>query len=361
MSFRLESAVVALRYPDPDRVVLDVSNLLWAVPSLAASTAVHVSSTGRENTLVVLRGTLPISYADSRYNIPVTFWIPLAYPSEPPVCYVSPTRNMAIRPNHPKVDPSGFVYDDALREWRPRDGNLVLVADVLTRSFEEIPPVYSAPQQQQPVRHDAQPPAYEHPPAYSAALSETRKAEAVSLRDAVNDRLVKKMGSHLKSMRVKLEDHLKAQERLEKACADLDGLTDLDALGRKLDDSLADVEAKTRMLQEFIEATELKIKNGVEEGDDDEEGSEADFERKLEEDDDDDLDNRIEFEDVKQKQLFEAVAECHALEDAMYHLDVGLGREIVDLATFLKLVRKLSRQLFMNKALILKIQKEIAE
>ena len=53
--------------------------------------------------------------------------------------------------------------------------------------------------------------------------------------------------------------------------------------------------------------------------------------------------------------ILESVAQDHALEDAMYALKRGLEEGALDLSTYVKLIRKLSRQQFFCRAVSLKI------
>ena len=53
---------------------------------------------GTDKTLVVLDGTIPMFHNQKKYNCPVRFWLVLDYPMSPPICYVSPTRDMGIKP-----------------------------------------------------------------------------------------------------------------------------------------------------------------------------------------------------------------------------------------------------------------------
>lgn len=61
--------------------------------------------------------------------------------------------------------------------------------------------------------------------------------------------------------------------------------------------------------------------------------------------------------------LIKTLAECNAIEDALYFMDRALSNGEIELSVFLKEVRKLSRKQFMCQALIQKInetQQQIA-
>ena len=48
---------------------------------------------------------------------PVTIWVPHAYPRESPILYVTPTKDMAVRPGQ-YVSGEGRVYHPYLASWR---------------------------------------------------------------------------------------------------------------------------------------------------------------------------------------------------------------------------------------------------
>ena len=70
----------------------------------------HISTAaGMHYVLVDLQGV--------KYNIPVSIWLPEAYPRQQPIMYVVPTPDMIIKPHHSFVDPSGMVFSPYLRNW----------------------------------------------------------------------------------------------------------------------------------------------------------------------------------------------------------------------------------------------------
>lgn len=68
-----------------------------------------------------------------------------------------------------------------------------------------------------------------------------------------------------------------------------------------------------------------------------------------------DPDKTVIFKDPWSKQLFECVAEDHAIEDTMYCLETLLSDEKCELKAFLKEIRKLARKQFMARALAKKV------
>lgn len=78
------------RYEAPSRVRQDVVQLVGQIRSLLPKRGCLISNDGAENTLLVLAGTIPITYSNASYNIPVELYIPQAYPRAAPICYVRP-------------------------------------------------------------------------------------------------------------------------------------------------------------------------------------------------------------------------------------------------------------------------------
>ena len=73
---------------------------------------------GRTTRLLRAEGTVPIYYQGVKYNIPVKMFLPEGFPRVGPICYVTPTANMIIKPGHGLVDGGGLVRRDPSGEWR---------------------------------------------------------------------------------------------------------------------------------------------------------------------------------------------------------------------------------------------------
>lgn len=123
------------RYRDPNRVYADVIAVLDRSPALRPKTDIysehHNSSLsfsvltiacwlayddGRTLLLLCIHGLLPISFRGASYNIPIALWLPLAYPSEPPLVYVVPTADMLVKPSA-SIDLSGRCSLEYTAHW----------------------------------------------------------------------------------------------------------------------------------------------------------------------------------------------------------------------------------------------------
>jgi ESCRT-I complex subunit TSG101 len=154
------SSVVTSAGGDPARLVSDITEMCASYPSLACEVDTMVDHrTGAPQTLAKIRGTVPIVFRGSRYNIPVVLWLPARYPHEAPQCYVAPTKDMIIRPAHTNVDGSGLVFLPYLADWSARRSRLVELCTVLASVFSGLPPV------------NAKPPGYDEQQEYERSVS----------------------------------------------------------------------------------------------------------------------------------------------------------------------------------------------
>ncbi|CAM6091122.1 unnamed protein product [Calypogeia fissa] len=121
-------------------------------PGLQVKTANFTHNDGRTVNLLQADGTIPMYYQDVKYNIPITMWLLEAYPRICPLVYVTPTRDMIIKPRHPCVDASGMVNIPYLQQWVFPRSNLVELVQSLSLLFGQDPPLYSRPATNIPVR-----------------------------------------------------------------------------------------------------------------------------------------------------------------------------------------------------------------
>lgn len=131
-----------LQYSAPDLVATHVQPVLRACDSLLASVnefstlspptafvlTPPVFNDGRSQLLLSLSGVIPISITTrghhNTYNCPLAIWLPLNYPSEPPVVLILPRGNMVLKGTKTRneqsrleVDRDGKVLCPYLTEW----------------------------------------------------------------------------------------------------------------------------------------------------------------------------------------------------------------------------------------------------
>ncbi|KAJ5297226.1 Nucleic acid-binding OB-fold [Penicillium atrosanguineum] len=129
-------------YQDPNRAYHDVANALAQYPSLAPRTDVYTFENGFSALLLHLVGTLPVTFRGTTYRFPIALWIPNTYPREPPIVYVTPTQDMAVRVGQ-HVTLEGRVYHHYLARWaeawdRATISDLLMI---LREVFAKEPPV----------------------------------------------------------------------------------------------------------------------------------------------------------------------------------------------------------------------------
>jgi ESCRT-I complex subunit TSG101 len=71
---------------------------------------------GASALLLILSGTLPVTFRGATYGFPVAIWVPYAYPREPPIVYITPSQDMVVRPGQ-HVSGDGRVYHPYLAQW----------------------------------------------------------------------------------------------------------------------------------------------------------------------------------------------------------------------------------------------------
>ncbi|KAK5114099.1 hypothetical protein LTR62_002668 [Meristemomyces frigidus] len=137
-------------YQDPQRTYSDAARTLSSYPSLSPRTEVYTHEDGSSALLLTISGTLPVTFRGATYKFPVKIWLPKAYPHDPPITYVTPGRDMLVRPGqHVGVD--GRIYHSYLRDWQRMwdRASLAEFLEYLQQVFAKEPPVISRAQQQQ--------------------------------------------------------------------------------------------------------------------------------------------------------------------------------------------------------------------
>ena len=137
-----------LPYANKEIVRQKASALLNAVPSLSPKVGNLVLPDGRQYTLLILSGTIPIQYRGQQYNIPIEIFLPDAYPDQPPKAFVRPTASMIVKPGHRYVNSDGEIMIESLVPWTHdmyRRSSLVDVVQILMRAFSMDPPLFSVP------------------------------------------------------------------------------------------------------------------------------------------------------------------------------------------------------------------------
>lgn len=346
----VDSILYKLRcYRDTQRVRTDVIELIKNIPSLQPR-AGSLARGPTQSSILFLAGTIPILYSGVQYNIPVNIWIIEAYPFSPPVCYVTPTPGMIIKPKHKHVDSTGMCYLPYLSNWNPNSCNLVGLVGTMSKVFGVDPPVRSQAAPVQTQFYGQQPPAYPQPNVnVNVNVPQTR----------VNVQQTSPMpgGQPFEDPSIALKRNLtnKMQERIHRfnsaSTQEIDTLmattSELESRGSALAVEQAQIEEDQNRMESDIESL---IK------------SFEDLNKWLEENETANsginIDVITEPKEVLTKQLLYLVAEEATIEDTLYYLEKKMIAGGLDVDTFLKAVRTLSTEQFQKRATIKKIHEK---
>ena len=392
------------KYPQADQTRKDILNAIAHYKDLRPQADEFTYNDGSRKNLVNLSGTIPVMYKGKTYNIPVAIWMQEPHPHTAPLCFVKPTSSMQVKQGR-HVDANGRVYLPYLNEWKPNTHNLIGCIQVMTMVFGEEPPVYS--RQANPIQPTpypttsvAQPPypAYPvqgppsttyqpnlntpypinqstpypmttqssmgnssspypsypgYPPANQMTMppvtpypgstqppnTHSRQPSAVddstiraSMLTAANDKLKRRLKNTLAQADVEMQQLRQTESELRS------GQEKLDSILKRLETEITEADSNAILLQTKNEELERVL-------------------QRLEKHDQFDADEAVMATTPVYRQIVSSFAEEQALEDTIYYLGEALHKNVVDLDTFLKHVRALSRQQFTLRALIQKARK----
>ncbi|KAG2172955.1 hypothetical protein INT44_004696 [Umbelopsis vinacea] len=385
------------QYRDPQRTFRDVDTALQMYGSLKPKMDTYTYDHGDTQLLLCLYGTTPITYRASPYNIPVAIWIPIEYPMSPPIFYVRPTSNMLVRPGM-NVDVSGFCYHAYLSTWKEDvvNHNLAELIAIFQQVFGKEPPVYTkppnttstpSPTSTPPITNARMPtinspasnkisspaslsypspvkntvdgtafynlsqvfsnmglsqPSYQNaaspPPRPSTGQPAPSQApspgDLTPLQQQVYRKLVDRMKEFKMSVSVDMDRLLEANKQLNSGEHQI-------AYEHQV---LVDVKQRLQNNIEIVKQKNQELEKAVED---------------LNAIPDIEVDESLCGTTVVYNQLFDLVAEDNAVVDTIYYLSRALNSEVIDLATFMKLTRALSKDQFMKRALVQKIRDSV--
>ncbi|XP_066984343.1 tumor susceptibility gene 101 protein isoform X8 [Macrobrachium rosenbergii] len=397
------SQAVANRYQNVDKTKRDVMTALHNYRGLSPKLDKFVFRSGTSRYLLCLEGTIPVTYKGAVYNIPVCIWLLDNHPLSSPMVYVKPTPDMLIKASR-HVDQNGKVYLPYLHEWNPSSSDLPGLIQIMIMTFSEMPPVYSKPKTAQPTTGAPYPSPYpsgtpgsatgyppyptqpgyppsntpypvypptssagyppgqpgppSYPPPYTAGVSyppypsttsnlTTQTTETSGITTAATGTITEE---HIRASLVSaVSDRVRAKLRdsyggaqaevsvLRQQQADLNqGKIKVEGLISKLEQEQAELDKSVRILREReaeIKAVLSRLSSATEPLD---------------------VDEAVTTTAPLYKQLLNAYAEDQATQDAIYYLGEALRRDVIDLDTFLKHVRSLSRKQFQLRATMIK-------
>ncbi|KAH9560325.1 hypothetical protein CY35_06G099700 [Sphagnum magellanicum] len=358
----------ALPYIEDDKLTIR-QHLLHAIqefPGLQVKTAIFTHNDGRTSNLLQADGTIPMCYQDVMYNIPITMWLLESYPRNCPLVFVTPTRDMIIKPRHPYVNPSGMVSAPYLQAWVYPRSNLVELVQSLSLLFGNDPPLYSRlppapmsshlPQSTSPFMNPMHtggqmpPPSMLssglHPPVQPTSrpsyppyqnsqppprTDEPSEAYKWSLINTLSDRLHHDTQALMQDRNTEMDRLFNTQALLGERAGQLQkGVRELVQEKEGLENQLQLILTNTDVLESWLKANDKGLTQV-------------------------DIDDVFEPADALSKQLLECNAADFSIEDILYSLDKAAQEGAIPVDAYLKQVRVLSREQFISRATSIKI------
>jgi len=328
-----------------------------------------------------LIGTVPITYSGKQYNIPVGLHFLDNHPYSGPHCYVKPTPTMRIKSTK-HVNENGRIFLPYLTEWNYPKSDTVTLLSVIQFIFQEKCPVFSvnSPSQTQqntssqknppypvadafpsgpstyptpyPYANPAmmpQPPTQQYggyqPPSFGSLTA----VPPVGTGYGYNASTIQP--AHIRaSMISAIEDKLKKRlrEKTGEICAEIQSIEanhqDLYAGKKKLEAILSEAETEAKSMEGILAAYKAKkteLENALKLAD-------AGEKKELKPDD------AIDAATPLHRQIINCYVQQCAIDDTIYYLGKALNPGAINIQTYLKHIRELSRQQFIAKATLLK-------
>ncbi|XP_062843862.1 E3 ubiquitin-protein ligase RNF31 [Trichomycterus rosablanca] len=130
-------------YCYPTEVLSEVRDVTAAFLDLHLYVGYYYYPNNDRKKLVCLRGTVPVIYEGTQYNIPVCIWLHETHPQNPPRCLVCPVASMVINSRSSSVNEQGHVLLHCLSNWKSNWSNLSIVLEEMVAAFQRESPLFS--------------------------------------------------------------------------------------------------------------------------------------------------------------------------------------------------------------------------
>ncbi|XP_037939168.1 tumor susceptibility gene 101 protein-like isoform X2 [Teleopsis dalmanni] len=396
MNAGVEAQITKLlsKYQNAAAAKRDVLLVVANYRSLSYKLQQYVFNDGSAKDLFCLDGTIPVVYKNNTYYIPICIWLMDTHPNNAPICFVKPTPTMQIKCSM-YVDYNGKIYLPYLHDWQPHTSDLVSLIQVMIFTFGDHPPVYSKPKEQvapypassgsgagtgylpyptaggsggafppYPTRNNfGSYPPYPTPgnvnpgpnasgysgymnfptvPGYNSGYNPTNPGSTgtiteehikASLISAVEDKLRRRLEEKVNQYQAEIDTLNRTKQEL------VEGSTKIDAIIARLQREEVEMQKNINILRDKEQELEKSLES-------------------MENSEGIDPDEAVTTTAPLYRQLLNSYAEEAATEDAIYYLGEALRSGVIDLETFLKHVRQLSRKQFMLRAVMQKCRQK---
>ncbi|CAF0930032.1 unnamed protein product, partial [Didymodactylos carnosus] len=373
----IDTLIAKVKPKNRDLTRRDIVQATQASPSnLLLKVSSYYFNDGSNKDLLCLEGTVSVTYKGNRYNIPIEIWLTDDHPNKPPMCYVKPTPDMRIAPSS-IVESDGHIVIQYLKSWRHPSSDLAHLIIQMAEAFGQQPPVFSNvggtsasrssylvqggtpglygqpppsivntsysthPSYSMPSYPSLSQPSYPYPQPYGIGGQAGQIPENIykeSYITAVMDKVKYKLMEVVHQSKAEIASLQKTEEDLVKGQQRLDMfISDAQQQGNILNQYVTQLKSKTIELKDAVQKMSSSRQQSAQ--------------HNLK-------DDAIIIPAPIYKQLLQAYAEDHAIQDLLYYLGDGHRRNSISLDTYLKLlflfrfkhVRELSRRQFILRA-----------
>ena len=391
-----------LKYSNKQQAKADILNALREYRELRPEQKEYRFENGKSSTLLSLNGTIPVTFMGATYNIPICLYLLNQHPIAAPLVHVVPTSTMVIKQGK-HVDHQGRVYHPYLTQWKHPRNDLSGLISILQVIFGEEPPVFSRSPYQPQTQPQTQPagPRYQTPyptqplpgmpggmtmpgmmpggfpsstgypgsplppsstpysaSGYGTASNPYPGAQPVHTNDGLTGKIPSRQESVLGDETIRMSLLSALDDKLKRRVKEVVqmGQSELEALQKTnqkleqgkqcLDNVISRLKQEKNVIDENISM--LNQKN-------------SDVEQAIKRMEEDaanlNIDEAVVTTAPLYNQIMQLYAEENAIEDALYYLNDGLRRDVIELDVFLKTVRQCSRKQFILRATLQKARK----
>ncbi|CAF1219343.1 unnamed protein product [Rotaria sp. Silwood1] len=346
----IDQMVQRARPKNRDLVRRDINQAINSpISNLILKLAEYYYNDGTSKELLCLAGTVVCQYKGQRYNIPIEIWFQQDHPNIAPLAYVKPTADMYVSTTSKDVQPDGTIVIPYLLNWRHPNNDLFNLLKTMSDAFSQSPPVYSGSSMANrgtpyPTTASSMPtpigmgmtttgsPSHSYPYGYPPTQI-PQDVYRDSVQTAVIDRIRTRLDETIQIGKAQIDSLQRTEQDLiegEKRIQSF--INDAQQQQIQAQNYITNMKAKTN---EMLEATQKMSSSSSGKG------------NTVKED-------ALMTPAPVYKQLLQAYAEEHAIQDLLFYLADGLRRKSIGLDTYLKHVRELSRKQFILRATMYK-------
>lgn len=340
----------SMNYPAMERAVNDIAVAMYDTRLFGLYPVTFTFPDGHKEVILQMSGLLSMYFKNIKYNTPMSISFPLQYPDQAPIMYVCPTPDMRISQSCTAINPStGLVMIDYLKRWT-RHSSLAESMSLLSALYSTKPPLMVAPNLP-PAQIDYPYVAYQAQalmqPKFEALPSLTGLTEDMSnlalsdtqLRTALEQMVEVKVNSALSRQHGELVKDIQTltgnkQDLLKRTEAQRSSKAAQDATIQQVQSKLSTVSEDVKREKAWVEAHKDMATDPC---------------------------AMLSFTHPLASQLVDAITKDQAADDTLTQLDAVLSGGKVSADAYVKELKNVSRQQYMERALAYKLHSIITQ